>query len=533
MKERHPVKAIGMGGRQVLTGPEYGQIYDHFSVVYEYADGARLFSNCRQQPGCKNDMSAQVLGTKGTRRHRGAAQGLADRIDERTWHYDGPENKMYQTEHDELFASIRSGRPINNGDYMAASTLLAIMGRMAAYTGPGDHLGDGTELQGRPQPGPLRLERRAARCRHRRAGADAVRVTCQRIMALIARSTASGSRIRWPDASTVKRKAAWSRLAPPLARAFARAGLASRCSPAADRRSRLGPAAALGSPRPARGRLVEPIDPSSKRAPSRRFQIACMTLPYSQFPLQRALTGIKAAGYRYVAWGTSHVEENGKQTPVIAADAPPAAAKELGKRCRDLGLEPLLMFSGIYPEDPDGLEVLKKRIRQAEAGGIAQVLTFGHTKGGNRKLWVERFRQLGPMARDHGVTIVVKQHGGETGTGAACAEIVREVNDAGHQGQLRCRQRDGLPRTSIPSPTCAACFGKCAASASRTIATPRATRTAGPGFGEIDHYKLLGLVAFTGRDDAPLLREHLRPALAPSRLGRGSRRAGSPGPRVS
>ena len=55
------------------------------------------------------------------------------------------------------------------------------------------------------------------------------------------------------------------------------------------------------------------------------------------------------------------------------------------------------------------------------------MLTFGHTQGGNRKLWVERFKQLGPMARDHGVTIVVKQHGGETGTGAACAEIVREV----------------------------------------------------------------------------------------------------------
>src|SRR5438093_387891 len=68
---------------------------------------------------------------------------------------------------------------------------------------------------------------------------------------------------------------------------------------------------------------------------------------------------------------------------------------------------------------------------QAAAAGIPQVLTFGHTSGGNRKLWVERFRQLGPAARDHGVTIVVKQHGGETGTGAACASIVREVGDAG------------------------------------------------------------------------------------------------------
>ena len=65
MKDQYPVKAVGMGGRQVLTEPEYGQIYDHFSVVYEFADGAKLVSNCRQQPRCKNDMSVQVVGTRG------------------------------------------------------------------------------------------------------------------------------------------------------------------------------------------------------------------------------------------------------------------------------------------------------------------------------------------------------------------------------------------------------------------------------------------------------------------------------------
>src|SRR5262245_25560745 len=73
------------------------------------------------------------------------------------------------------------------------------------------------------------------------------------------------------------------------------------------------------------------------------FLIACMTLPYSPFPLDRALTGIKAAGYRYVAWGTSHREDGGKGVPVMAADAPTEWAKELGKKCRDLGLEPLMM----------------------------------------------------------------------------------------------------------------------------------------------------------------------------------------------
>ncbi|WP_165226459.1 Gfo/Idh/MocA family protein [Aquisphaera insulae] len=136
MKNRYPVKAIGMGGRQVLTGPEYGQIYDHFSVVYEYADGARIISNCRQQPGCKDDMSVQVVGTKGqaliTERRKGLwIKGTTGD----TWYYDGPKNEMYQQEHDELFAGVRAGKPINNGEYMARSTLLAIMGRMAAYTG--------------------------------------------------------------------------------------------------------------------------------------------------------------------------------------------------------------------------------------------------------------------------------------------------------------------------------------------------------------------------------------------------------------
>src|SRR5262249_44550393 len=65
MKDKYPVRAVGMGGRQVRTGPEYGNIYDHFSVVYEYESGTRLISNCRQQKGCHNDMSAHVMGTRG------------------------------------------------------------------------------------------------------------------------------------------------------------------------------------------------------------------------------------------------------------------------------------------------------------------------------------------------------------------------------------------------------------------------------------------------------------------------------------
>jgi predicted dehydrogenase len=135
MGDRYPEKAVGMGGRQALTGPEYGQIYDHFSVVYEYPGGARLVSNCRQQPGCKNDMSAHALGTRGRADFAERRRGLRVKGPEGEWVFEGPANAMYQAEHDDLFASVRNGRPINNGEYMARSTLLAVMGRMAAYTG--------------------------------------------------------------------------------------------------------------------------------------------------------------------------------------------------------------------------------------------------------------------------------------------------------------------------------------------------------------------------------------------------------------
>jgi predicted dehydrogenase len=134
MQDAHPVSAVGMGGRQQRTGPEFGNIYDHFAVVYEFANGAKMFSNCRQQVGCKNDISAQVFGTKGRAQLSERRKGLRIQTTSE-WVFDGPENQMYQTEHDELFASIRRGEPINNGEYMARSTLIAIMGRMAAYTG--------------------------------------------------------------------------------------------------------------------------------------------------------------------------------------------------------------------------------------------------------------------------------------------------------------------------------------------------------------------------------------------------------------
>ena len=136
MGNTYPVKCVGTGGRQVRTGAEFGHIFDHFSVVYEYANGAKLYSQTRQQTGCANASNAEVIGRRGSgvlseRSNRAHVLKTAD--GEHV--FNRATNNMYQTEHDELFASIRNSRPINNGEYMAKSTLMAIQARMAAYTG--------------------------------------------------------------------------------------------------------------------------------------------------------------------------------------------------------------------------------------------------------------------------------------------------------------------------------------------------------------------------------------------------------------
>jgi predicted dehydrogenase len=129
-----PLSATGQGGRQQRVEPEFGHIYDHFSIAYEYPAGARGFIACRQQQGCAGDVSDHVIGSKGTLRQTSGKLNLITAGAD-TWKYDGPKNDMYQTEHDEFFASIRSGAAMNTGEKLAHSTLAAIMGRMSAYTG--------------------------------------------------------------------------------------------------------------------------------------------------------------------------------------------------------------------------------------------------------------------------------------------------------------------------------------------------------------------------------------------------------------
>jgi len=131
-----PLKCWGVGGRQSRVEPQYGDIYDHFSLVYESPNDVRGYHQCRHWRGAETRVRDFVLGSKGVCDVFGDPGKNVPKITgANAWNYRGKKGDMYQAEHDELFAAIRSGKPINNGVYAARSTLLAIMGRMAAYTG--------------------------------------------------------------------------------------------------------------------------------------------------------------------------------------------------------------------------------------------------------------------------------------------------------------------------------------------------------------------------------------------------------------
>jgi sugar phosphate isomerase/epimerase len=268
-----------------------------------------------------------------------------------------------------------------------------------------------------------------------------------------------------------------------------------------DRRAWLQVAAAglVGLAVPARG-----AEPGNKT----QFQVACMTLPYARFPLERALSGIQSAGYRYIAWGNTHMT-GGERVPVLAADAPPERAKELARRCRDLGMEPVLMFG----PSPEAVDALKHRILQAAAAGVAQVLTMGTTRGNDRALWIKNFKELAPIAREQGVRIVVKQHGGNTGTGAALAEITRAVADEGVK--ISYDAGNVLDYHDVdPLPDLRACAPEVRGFCIKDHRNFPKDQDCGPGFGEIDHYRLLHPVAFTG-ETMPLCCENIFAPLLP------------------
>jgi len=132
MHDEPPIRAWGLGGRQVRVDPKFGDIYDHHAVAYEYP-GVTVYAYTRQQAGAYSDVSDIFVGTQGR------ANILKHQIDDLDgkpiWRFKGEGGNMYDLEHQALFQAIRSGKPINNGLYMARSTMLAILGRMVNYTG--------------------------------------------------------------------------------------------------------------------------------------------------------------------------------------------------------------------------------------------------------------------------------------------------------------------------------------------------------------------------------------------------------------
>jgi len=124
-----PKMVMGMGGRQVRVAPQFGNVFDHFFVEYEYPNGVRVASACRQTKGCAERVEERIVGTKGV------AWGSGKITGEKPWTFSGEELNPYVLEHVDLVASIRNGTPLNEGRQIAESTMCAIIGRMSAYTG--------------------------------------------------------------------------------------------------------------------------------------------------------------------------------------------------------------------------------------------------------------------------------------------------------------------------------------------------------------------------------------------------------------
>ncbi|MBL8236193.1 MAG: sugar phosphate isomerase/epimerase [Bryobacterales bacterium] len=253
--------------------------------------------------------------------------------------------------------------------------------------------------------------------------------------------------------------------------------------------------------------------PALAQAAPTRFQLACMTLPYAAFPLEAALEGVKRAGYNFVAWGVNHRDASGRAKPALAVDATASEAAALARRCRGMGLEPVMMFSTVNLESSTALDAHLRRIEQAAAAKIPYLLTFGRTTGGEYGTFVENLRRMAPAARQAGVQVVIKQHGGNTATGAHCARIVREVADEGVKicydagNVLDYESHD--PITDIQT-----CWRDIRAFNIKDHRNTPKDEDCGPGFGEIDHYKLFAPVMRTGLT-IPLTFENIFAPLVP------------------
>ncbi len=130
MKEEMPTWAFGLAGRSSSFGEEYGDMFDHNTAIYEYASGARLYALCRTQKGCYNNSGDIIMGSKGT------CQLAKCRIEgETNWQFEGKHNNPYEAEQKALIDSVRDGKPINSGSYMATSTMIGVLGQITCYSG--------------------------------------------------------------------------------------------------------------------------------------------------------------------------------------------------------------------------------------------------------------------------------------------------------------------------------------------------------------------------------------------------------------
>jgi sugar phosphate isomerase/epimerase len=255
-----------------------------------------------------------------------------------------------------------------------------------------------------------------------------------------------------------------------------------------------------------------PFAAQAQAAPT-RFQIACMTLPYAAFSFERSLTGIKAAGYRYVAWGVTHRDSTGNAKPVIAVNAPPSEAGQLGARCRDMQLEPVMMFATVNFEAGEAIDAHRRRIDQAQAARIPFLITFGKTTGGDRGMMVSNLKNIAAHAKSAGVTVVIKQHGGNTATGVDCSRIIADV---AHESVRMCYDAGNVLdyENHDPIPDIQACWRDIRAFAIKDHRNFPKDEDCGIGFGEIDHYKLLTPVMSTGLT-IPLACENIFEPLVP------------------
>ena len=236
-------------------------------------------------------------------------------------------------------------------------------------------------------------------------------------------------------------------------------------------------------------------------------------LPYAPVPFARALKGIRQAGYTHVAWGLAHPDASGTRKMLLDVKAGAGAARELARQSKDAGLPPVMMFTNVMLEAPDAVDGHLRRIEQAAEAGVPFLLTFGRTAPGQYENAVSCLKQVAPKARAAGVLIVIKQHGGNTATGAHCSKMIREVGD---EGVRMCYDAGNVLdyESHDPIADIKTCWQDIRAFAIKDHRDWPKDEDCGPGFGEIDHYRLLEPVMKTGRT-MPMAFENIFEPLKP------------------